>query len=311
MLSSFPKIGKNSRRDMLLQYRVGISSTSSSIRTCSTPSPKEHPSLLLVFIYRILIQSLNQRQNEFSYPCILKPFENFRFSEVYRKKVLMANNFQELVEKFTDTQKHQLQVMISEIIPGDDTSIFTYRSYIDSQGNLLAEMCTQKLRQYPRRFGQGSVVRTIPMISEIRDQAQRLLRACAYRGESSAEFRLDYRDNRYKLMEINVRPVVTEWLFVTAGINFPYLTYLDWVEDTRKALETYCSDLYWIYNYWEVVNFIEDLMKGHLNLREFFKPYARKKVFAVSFYDDPIHFFVETYQNSKDVIKRIYHRNFW
>lgn len=257
------------------------------------------------------VASLEQRQSEMLYPCILKPYESRVFSEIYGRKVLVAYNFQELVAKFIDTQRNKLNVMISEIIPGDDSSIFSYRSYIDSQGEILAEMCTQKLRQYPPGFGQGSVVRTVPIIPTIRDHALTLLRNVSYRGESSAEFRLDSRDNQYKLMEINVRPVVTEWLFVKVGMNFPYITYLDLVEDIRNTSQNYELELYWIHNHWEVVNFINYLMTGNLELRKFLQPYWKKKVFAVPLFDDPIHFFIEMYRYSKAFFKKMRYRSFW
>jgi D-aspartate ligase len=250
------------------------------------------------------MEYLNKWRSEFIYPCILKPYESYKFRDVYNRKVLMVHDFQELCEMFKDTSQNNLKVMISEIIPGDDSSIFSYRSYIDSQGNVLAEMCTQKLRQYPTNFGQGSVVRTIPLIPEIRDQALKLLKSFSYYGESSTEFRLDYRDNQYKLMEINIRPVVTEWLFVEAGINFPYITYLDLVENSRAKSSTYCHELYWIHNFWEIANFYLSLKAGNLNLRKFLAPYWKKKVYLYPFFDDPIHYLSEIYLNAKMVLKK-------
>ncbi len=250
------------------------------------------------------IEFLTEHQKEFSYPSILKPNETHKFDRVYGEKNFIVHDFRQLVELFRDTQKNRLEVMISEIIPGDDSSIYTYRSYIDSHGDVLAEMCTQKLRQYPSGFGQGSVVRTIPMMPDVRDQALKLLRRLSYNGESSAEFRLDNRDNRYKLMEINIRPVVTEWLFVKAGINFPYITYLDLVKNIRITSLTYRQEIYWIHNYWEVINFLTFLRSGNLNLKEFLNPYWNKKVFAVSFSDDPTHFLIETYFNCKKALRK-------
>ena len=257
------------------------------------------------------VDFLKKWKDKFTYPCILKPFESRMFSEVYGIKVLTAYSFQELIDKFTDVQKNHLDVMISELIPGDDASIFSYRSYIDSRGEVLAEMCTQKLRQYPPHFGQGSVVRTIPMIPEIRDHSLKLLRHLSYKGESSTEYRWDCRDNQYKLMEINTRPVVTEWLFVKAGINFPFITYQDLVQDFRNAPGAYDHELYWIHNHWEVVNFINSLMSHKLNFREFMEPYWKKKVFAIPFFDDPIHFLKEMYSYSRVVLKKIQNRNLW
>jgi len=103
------------------------------------------------------IEFLHERRNDFSYPCILKPDESHLFDRIYGKKNFMIHDFHELLEKFTETHQKKLRMTVSEIIPGDDSAIYSYRSYIDSQGNVLAEMCTQKLRQYPPIFGRGSV----------------------------------------------------------------------------------------------------------------------------------------------------------
>jgi predicted ATP-grasp superfamily ATP-dependent carboligase len=260
------------------------------------PTPK--------FFFPDSVEYITEKQNELFYPCILKPYETHKFDRIYRSKVLEIHDFQELVLKYADTQKNRLDVMISEIIPGDDSSLFHYRSYIDSQGHVLAEMCTQKLRQYPTGYGQASVARTIPLIEEIRDYSLMLLRSFSYQGESSAEFKFDQRDKQYKLMEINIRPVLPEWHFVAAGINFPYLTYLDLVRNVRTISQSYSYGLYWIHNYWEIIYLIESLKSGKLNLSEFLRPYFSKKVFVVPFFDDPIHFIIETYYLGKKVLNR-------
>lgn len=257
------------------------------------------------------LDDLNEHEREYPFPCILKPFESRRFSETYGAKVLVAKDFEDLAQKYADTQRHGLSVMICEIIPGDDSSIFTYRCYIDSQGDLLAEMYTQKVRQYPPGFGQGSVQRTIPPIPVIRDQGLRLLRGFDYRGQSSTEFRLDCRDNQYKLMETNIRPGVADWLLVKAGMNFPYMTYLDLVENVRRRQTDYMLDLYWIHNHWEPVNFIASLGAGNLKPVEFFAPYVKKKVFVVPFFEDPQNYLVELIQNMARLWKKRRHHVLW
>ena len=250
------------------------------------------------------LQSIAERRDDISYPSILKPYETHIFDRVYGKKNFLVRDYQELVEKFIECEKNDLKVMLSEIIPGDDSAICTYRSYIDSKGNLLAEMCTQKLRQYPAMFGQGSVQATRPMNQEIRHLALSLLRSLSYQGFSSTEFKRDHRDGRYKLMEINTRPGTVEWLLVSAGINSSYITYLDLVENTRIPARGYNEELYWINSHWEIVNFIELLKSGNRNLRSFVEPYWKKKVFAVPFRDDPMHYLIDTYFTGMKVLKK-------
>jgi D-aspartate ligase len=257
------------------------------------------------------VESLEYWRASGRYPCILKPYESRRFSGIYGTKVLVADDFAELTEKYLDTRRHGLDVMVCEIIPGDDSTIFSYHCYIDSRGEVLAGLCTEKLRQYPPGFGQGSVVRTVPIIPEVRDSAIRLLRHVGYRGEASTEFRFDRRDNLYKLMEINTRPIVYERLLVDAGVNLPYLTYRDLMHDVRIAPSGCDTDLHWIHNHWEMVNFVRQLKSGHLHPRAFFAPYGKRRVMAVPFREDPAHYLREVLRYGGLAFKRMSERDPW
>jgi D-aspartate ligase len=251
------------------------------------------------------VELLDQWRDASHFPCIVKPFESRRFSEIYRAKVLVARDFTELTEQYADASARGLDVMVCEVIPGDDCSIFSYHSYIDSGGEVLAELCTQKLRQYPSGFGQGAIVRTVPLIPELRDLALKVLTASGYFGESSTEFRLDHRDGLYKLMEVDARPNVYEWLFVEAGVNLPYITYRDVVEGVRTTPQSYDTDLHWIHDHWELVNLVRYLKAGHLDLKAFFAPYGRRRVSAVPFFGDPVHFLREMYRHRGRALARI------
>jgi predicted ATP-grasp superfamily ATP-dependent carboligase len=128
------------------------------------------------------------------------------------------------------------------------------------------------------------------MIQEVRDFALRLLRSFSYHGVSSAEFKFDSRDNQYKLMEINIRPVLPELLFLAAGINFPYITYADLVENAKLPKPDYNTEIYWIHNFFEIWEFLRSLTSGNFNFRDFFQPYNQRKVFAVPLVEDPLPF---------------------
>jgi predicted ATP-grasp superfamily ATP-dependent carboligase len=231
------------------------------------------------------------RQGDISYPCILKPHQTTRFYSIFKKKVLIIKNYDDLVRLLPEVRHNNIDVMVSEIIPGPDHNLFHYRSFLDREGNVLAEMCTQKLRQHPPVFGQASASRTIPMIQEIRSYALKLLRSFSYHGVSSTEFKFDVRDNKYKLMEINNRPVLPERHFLAAGINFPYITYLDFVENVKIPKPDYKTEIYWIHNFFEIREFWRGLRSRNLNFRDFLEPYRkREKVFAVPLFDDPLPF---------------------
>ncbi len=235
-------------------------------------------------------QSFMVRKSDLSYPCILKPNQTTRFYSIFKKKVLIINSYNELIRWLAEVRRHNLEVMVSEIIPGPDDKLYHYRSFLDRKGNVLAEMCTQKLRQHPPAFGQACASRTVPMIHEIQDFSLKLLRSFSYHGVSSVEFKFDDRDDQYKLMEINNRPVLPERHFHAAGINFPYIAYLDFVENVKLPKPDYNTEIYWIHNFFDIRELVRSLKLGKFNLKEFFKPYWQKKVFSVPFFDDPLPF---------------------
>ena len=258
------------------------------------------------------VQSLARTKDGLRYPCILKPVESQKFVERFGTKVIIVHDSEELIAQYMETQRHALDMMVSEIIPGDDSQFFHYRSYIDSQGDVLAEMCTQKLQQVPPDFGVARVSRTVPMIEDIRQLTLKLLRSVSYSGVSSAEYKFDSRDNEFKLIEINVRPVVPERLFVAAGINFPHITYLDLVENVRRRAPTYDPDIYWIDQFGEFYELAKMLARKRFAVRNYFWPYRNKtKVFCISFLNDPMPFIVRSVEQLGLVSKGLINRSRW
>jgi len=254
------------------------------------------------------VQSLVQRRNELSYPCLLKPFKSHSFTKIYHKKMFAIHDFDELVEKFTQARADKLDVMVSEIIPGDDSCLFFYKVYIDKQGAILAEICVQKLRQHPPNFGVTCVSKTVSMIQEIRQLSLKLLTSSGYRGIASAEFKFDSRDNQYKLMEVNVRPELAERLCIAAGVSLPYIAYMDLVENVKASSPDYQTGLYFIHNFFEVIEFLRMLKKKHITLRDFLSPYLKTKVYWMPAFKDPIPYMVGSWELTKAIARSIMER---
>ncbi len=234
--------------------------------------------------------SLFQLKDRLTYPCLLKPCQKENFFEIYCQKALIAFNSEDYEQKLGDIQNHGIEVLVSEIIPGPVSRLFLYRSYLDNQGNVLAELTGQKIRQHPQDFGDGIVHKTIPLIPEIRELSLKLLRSLSFVGFSAVEFKHDIRDNQYKLIEINVRPVVGQRLFTKSGINFSHIIYLDKIGGKRVSSK-YRAEVYFIHHFPDFWEFIRNIKSRELNLKEFFRPYRqKKKVFAVPFFVDPLPF---------------------
>jgi len=65
-------------------------------------------------------------------------------------------------------------------------------------------VCGQKIRQYPPDCGVGCLVESYRN-DEVVDLTRHLLAAIDYRGVANVEFKLDERDGRFKLIELNAR----------------------------------------------------------------------------------------------------------
>jgi len=261
------------------------------------PTPKIH--------YPITLKRLIALGKAMKFPCILKPCQKSRFFVIYGKKVLKAKTADELVRMYSDTQKHGLDMMVSEIIPGPESNIYTYRSYRSADGQILAEMCTQKLRQYPHDFGDGCVVKTIAMNEQIKIPTLKILESSGFTGYSSAEFKFDPRDNQFKLIEINVRPVSCQRLLTRSGINFTLMTYLDLVKN-KPFNPTYQKDFYFIHVFFDAWEFLRRLSAKKIRFRDFLHPYLQQnKTYAFPLISDPLPFLVAAWKNSKTAVQNL------
>ena len=86
--------------------------------------------------------------------------------------------------------------------------------------------CGRKLVQMPRGFGTCRVGEA-RWRDDVVEQALALLTALGYHGIAQTEFRLDPRDERFKLMEVNPRLWQWHGLARACGVDLPRIAYLD------------------------------------------------------------------------------------
>lgn len=237
------------------------------------------------------VAELDRDAESLTYPCIIKPTQTPDFFAVYNRKVLVAATPEHLRRQYRDVAAHGLDVMVSEIIPGPEEKFTIYICHMNQRQDVLAEMTVQKIRQHPSDFGVGSVIKTIPPISDARASALRLLRDAGYSGFSATEFKWDERDGRYKLIEINTRQVLYAHLFARATINFPDIMYRDKVRNESRFSSDYAPDVHWIHPLEELYEYRARRKITGFSLKEFLAPYrAPCKVFALDVFDDAMPF---------------------
>jgi predicted ATP-grasp superfamily ATP-dependent carboligase len=159
-------------------------------------------------------------KDEIPFPCLVKARQGCGIGLT----IQFAKDFTEVVngyEKITSQHSNPpvddfSRPIIQEYIPGGIHDAL----YIYANGNCRGAVTQQRVVMYPLQGGTGVVNRTTddPALLEL---GKRLLDTLGWHGPSQVEFKLDPRDGKYKLMEINPKFWGTLACSMAAGMNFP------------------------------------------------------------------------------------------
>ncbi|KPJ66680.1 MAG: hypothetical protein AMJ43_07295 [Coxiella sp. DG_40] len=224
-------------------------------------------------------EDLQRYAQTIQYPCLIKPRQSHRYFDFFRKKMVRVDNLDQMIAAYQEATAANLEVMLQEIIPGDDSDVVNYNSYFWN-GEPLVEFTAQQLRKAPPKTGAPCVVisKDIP---EVIDPGRRILRAMDFYGYSCTEFKRDSRDGVYKLMEVNGRHNRSALLAVHCGLNFPWLQYKHLVQGELPSTSSYRTGIYWISIDKDIAYSVEYLCKERYPLIRYIRPYLRPHVFGV------------------------------
>lgn len=224
------------------------------------------------------MDDLEAARDALEFPCLVKPRESHRYVEVFGRKMVTVRNFDEMRRAYTEAAEAQLDVLIQEFIPGDDTAGVSYNAYMHDGEPLVA--CTaQKIRLSPPQTGRPRVVvsRYIP---EVTTAARTILNGLGVYGFACTEFKRDPRDGVYKLMEINGRPNLSTALSVRCGVDFPTIIYEHLMEGTLPVAGPWRTGVYWIDGVADLVQSARYLRRERFSPRSLLRPYVRPHVWA-------------------------------
>ena len=91
---------------------------------------------------------------EVDYPYIIKPAYSSTFQEEFGRKCFLINSSQELKRAVDKLRGKSFEVMVQEIIPGEET--YEFYTYLNKQSDPLGICGWDRIRQYPPGFGTGS-----------------------------------------------------------------------------------------------------------------------------------------------------------
>lgn len=163
-------------------------------------------------------------RDEFVYPLLVKPLLSHVYRARFGKKFATAENFDQLLAGFEQSEQAGIPVMLVEKIPSPDDRLCSYFTYLDEHGHALFDFTKRVIRRYPVTAG-PACYHVTDWIPELKPLALRLFRHVGLRGVANVEFKRDDRDGQLKLIECNARFVGSNGLVADAGYDIAHFVY--------------------------------------------------------------------------------------
>jgi D-aspartate ligase len=163
-------------------------------------------------------------EHELVFPLILKPVLGHKFSRKFTGHYAVTYNMDELLSAFETVCGAGISTFLVEMIPGPDDRLCSYYTYLDENENNLIDFTKRVIRRYPMNMG-GSTYHITDYVPDVRELALKLFRLVGLRGVANAEFKMDVRDGKLKLIECNARFTAADCLLVASGLNLPLFVY--------------------------------------------------------------------------------------
>jgi D-aspartate ligase len=230
---------------------------------------------------------------EVTAPLALKPAIKEHFIYATKAKAWRANTREELQRLFIRASAHvgSGEVMIQDLIPGGGQQQFAYCAFFKN-GRALASMVVRRRRQHPAEFGRASTFVEAIELPILETLSERFLRAINYYGLVELEYKLDPRDQQYKLLDVNGRTWGYHTLGSGAGVDFPYLLYADQMGEAIEPRRGRAG-VSWIRLVTDLPTGILEVLGGRLDWREYLRSLKNFQVEAVFNREDPLPGFME------------------
>jgi D-aspartate ligase len=184
------------------------------------------------------------------------------------------------------------EVIVQELVPGDGRHQFAYCALF-KEGEALATMTCRRRRQHPAEFGRASTYVETVHAPEIESLSERFLRDIGYYGLAELEYKVDPRDGRHKLLDVNARTWGYHSLGQCAGVDFPALLYADQLGERFRPRRAEVG-VRWVRLATDIPTGLLEMARGRLGWRAYLRSLLRADTEAVFDRRDPLPSLAET-----------------
>jgi D-aspartate ligase len=183
------------------------------------------------------------------------------------------------------------ELLIQEYIGGDDRGIWSFHGFCDESGRLLDWFIGRKIRTYPALTGVSSYLELArdPELSEL---GPKVVSALGLKGIFKIDLKRDPGTGRLRVLEVNARYNLWQYLGAANGLNLCLTAYEYLVHGKRPAApRPYRTTHRWLYLRFDWLAYREAAAGGELTLRQWLRSLLRgPKVCQLFSWRDPLPF---------------------
>lgn len=221
------------------------------------------------------------------FPLIVKPVHSHLFTRHYPgRKYLEPANADELRRQARELLEKQLRVLVCERIPGPDSLMSSYYTYITPNGTALFHFTKRIMRRFPVNEG-GATYHVSDWLPETAELGRRFFEGIGLQGLGNVEFKRDPRDGKLKLIESNLRFTQAHQLLVDVGMDSALMIYNHITERPLPRTGPYRTNVTLLFPESDYYAFKQLQARGELTLAQWLGSIARRHCLPYFSLSDP------------------------
>jgi predicted ATP-grasp superfamily ATP-dependent carboligase len=226
------------------------------------------------------------------FPVMLKGIHGNRLEVRTGLKMVAVRSKEELFEYYRHLEDPDSpSLMIQEYIPGGDDQVYIFNGYFSENSKCLAAFTGFKVRQFPIHVGAASLGEC-RWNEDVSKMTTAFMKRIGYRGILDIGYRLDPRDGRYKVLDINPRVGQAFRLFIAKnGMEVIRALYMDLTgQEVYPVVPR--EGRRWVIEDFDIISSFHYYQEGTLGVTEWLRSFRRLEEGAWFNWKDPLPFLI-------------------